>query len=163
MTNTRIRPRSTARDVEPAVDEMLAAADALFRAAGECCRQHERYAALVSLGASDDEQRLTFRLVECSDEALGAMVERYTELSATDRSRAADGWWRRANALWMASREYARRHAGCDAMTKQTGKHSAERFGELTLEYDLEASALLALRHAVSAYAAERPAAALKR
>lgn len=135
----------------------------MFRAAGECCRQHERYAALVSRGSIEDEQRLAFRLVECSDEALGAMVDRYTALTSNDGSRGSEPWWHRANALWMASREYARRHAGCDAMTKRTGKHSPERLGELTLEYDLEASALLALRHAVAAYGAERPEATLSR
>ncbi len=44
--------------VEPGpTDIFFQRADALFRCAVECCRQHERYARLVDMGALDAEQK----------------------------------------------------------------------------------------------------------
>ena len=39
-------------------------------------------------------------------------------------------WWRRANALWLASKEYLRRHGGCDAASRSsraTGRSGSAR------------------------------------
>lgn len=61
-------------------------------------------------------------------------------------------WYRKGVMLWQASREYQRRHAASDQKTRRLGSHTSEQLKELTMEYDLEASALLALQHALSAY-----------
>jgi hypothetical protein len=62
----------------------------------------------------------------------------------------------------MASREYARRQRTSKRAGRELGdgKHSTERLGELTLDYDLEASALLLLRQATDGYRRVRPQAA---
>jgi hypothetical protein len=59
----------------------------------------------------------------------------------------------------MASREFARRQRTSSRAARDLGdgKHSTERLGELTLDYDLEASALLALKHAAESYRKLRP------
>ena len=59
--------------------------------------------------------------------------------------------------LWHASKEYIRRHASCEGMSKRVSKQSRTRLAELTLSFDLEASALLALRMAADAYRTTRP------
>ena len=57
-----------------------------------------------------------------------------------------------------SSREYARRHAGCDDMSKKvSAKHAPEQLRAMQMEYELEASSLLALRHAAEAYRKTRP------
>ena len=71
-----------------------------------------------------------------------------------------EGWWHSANALWLASREYLRRNHGCDAASKELKEHGPERLGSLHTEYELEASALLGMRHAADAYKQDRPTAA---
>ena len=40
---------------------------------------------------------------------------------------------------------------------KVSARHDAEQLGSMQLEYELEASALLALRHAADAYRKTRP------
>ena len=69
-------------------------------------------------------------------------------------------WWHRANALWLASKEYLRRSGGCDDATRELQEHGPGHFGKLQTEYELAASALLALRHAADAYKQNRPTAA---
>ena len=73
-----------------------------------------------------------------------------------------EAWWHRANALWHASREYARRHRGCDRAGRDMAgaQHSSDMLASLNIEYELEASALLALKHATEAYRKVRPEAA---
>ena len=63
------------------------------------------------------------------------------------------------SSLWLASREYLRRHNGCDNATKDLQKHGPDRLGSLHTEYELEASALLGMRHAADAYKQDRPTA----
>jgi hypothetical protein len=69
-------------------------------------------------------------------------------------------WWKNANALWLASREFLRRHKGTDVSSRQLKEHGPGKLGELHTEYELEASALLALRHAADSYRKARPSAA---
>ncbi|HET9798753.1 MAG TPA: hypothetical protein VFP90_12210 [Gemmatimonadaceae bacterium] len=92
------------------------------------------------------------------DGSLAELAQAY-ETAAAHMSQAKDeAWWHRANALWHASHEFCRRHAGCEGLSKKlSGKHSPERLTEMQLEYELEASALLALRHAAEAYRMTRP------
>ena len=154
--------RTAAPEAAPAdpVAIVRARADALYRAAIECCRQHDRAAKLF--GSSDPE------LEHKHADALCAMCDgSLAELSAAYESAGAHvhpseekdaAWWHKANALWHASREYARRHAGCDELSKRlSSKHSPDQLAAMQMEYELEASALLALRHAAEAYRKTRP------
>ena len=92
------------------------------------------------------------------DGSLTELADEYRRAAGDDEPASEEPWWHKANALWHASREYARRHAGCDALVKSlSGKHSSEKLRDMQLEYELEASALLALRHAAAAYQKTRP------
>ena len=62
-----------------------------------------------------------------------------------------------ANALWLAAREYLRRHSIAEKASRQLQQHDVEKLGDLHFEYELEASALLALKQAASGYAKLRP------
>lgn len=129
-------------------------ADALYRAAVECCHQHDRSARLSS--SPDDavlENRHVDAMCRMCDGSLTAMADQYTEAAASLHPAQDETWWHKANALWHASREYARRHAGCDEMLRTlSSRHDADQLASMQLEYELEASALLALRHASEAY-----------
>ena len=137
------------------------AADAMFRAAAECCHQHGRASRIHAKASLEAEVETAQRACEECDEALRERVEFY-ESTAGDVVPGGDDepWWHCANALWLASREYRRRHGGCDSSTRDLKNHSPERLHALHAEYELEASALLALRHAADAYKRLRPSAA---
>ncbi len=153
--------RRTSDDDEP-MDPILlvrARADALSRAAIECCRQHDRSARLSS---SKDDPELEHQHLDAMcrmcEGSLTEMATAYREAAADVQPGVDEVWWHKANALWHASREYGRRHAGCDDISKKlSSKHSAEQLGGMQLEYELEASSLLALRHAAEAYRKTRP------
>ncbi|MEO7512628.1 MAG: hypothetical protein ABIZ91_12785 [Gemmatimonadaceae bacterium] len=127
-------------------------ADRMYREAVECVRQRQRYAKLVDNGVDEDEQRGALRIVCIADEVLVASVKAYEEIAARDSAHRQEEWWHKANSLWHASREYNRRHADCDSRSRTFATHSPARLAELTMEYDLEASALLALRQSLTAY-----------
>ena len=61
-------------------------------------------------------------------------------------------WFHAANTLWHASREYVRRSAGTNHASRLAGKHSKDKLQELAMEYELERSALMALKQAVDGY-----------
>ena len=131
-------------------------ADALYRAAVECHVQHTRYSDLVDKDASDDDQRSALEMAFISDDSLATAMTNYENAKHAD-VQPHDAWWHKSNMLWHASKEYIRRHASCDGMSKRVGRQSRNRLAELTLSFDLEASALLALRMAADAYRATRP------
>jgi hypothetical protein len=92
------------------------------------------------------------------DGSLVEMADAYAEAAGSVHPERDEAWWHKANALWHASREYCRHHAGCDALGRlRSGKHSPEQLAGLQMEYELEASALLAMRHAAEAYRKTRP------
>lgn len=122
-------------------------ADRMFRAAMECIRQRERYARLVASGAHDLEQLAALRVAVVCDEILDEAVAAYEKL-AGEPSRGDDEWRRHANALWHAAREYRRRPASVSPTT--SGKGGSLQ--KLAMEYDLEASALLALKLALGGF-----------
>lgn len=129
-------------------------ADALYRSAVECCRQHDRSAKVLS---SPDDPELEHKHLEAickmCDGSLLEMAEAYARAAGNVQPARDEAWWHKANALWHASREYARRHAGCDDISRRiSGKHDSQQLGAVQLEYELEASSLLALRHAADAY-----------
>ena len=134
-------------------------ADALYRAAVECCRQHDRAAKLHREDAEPElEHRHMDALCAMCDGSLTEMAAAYEAAAANVHPDRDEAWWHKANAMWHASREYGRRHAGCDALSKKlSGKHSPEQLRTMQMEYELEASALLALRHAADAYRKTRP------
>jgi len=143
-------------------DQLRIRADHLFRTAAECCRQHERYAHLSERDMEEVELDGAFEQVCLCDRLLGEVAAAYEKAAARAHPDGDDEtWWRKANALWAASREYERRHAGCDhAGRRVSSRRSADKFGELQMEYELAASALLSLKQAVDAYRKARPDAA---
>ncbi len=135
------------------VDLLRAKADGLFRVAQECIRQQDRCAHLGALSCTQLEKRLAQHAARHSIEAMATMLESYEKASSSLKVDGDDeAWWRKANAVWMASREFARRHRGTDAASKDIDTPDAERFGELALDFELEASALLALRQTTDDY-----------
>lgn len=144
-------PRSTSSDVSIPVP-LSDAADALFRSAVEACRQHERVARVSDRGCSEDELRELAEVCEIGHRHLAARTDAWEKAAGEGQGKNDAGFWHAANTLWHASREYARRHHSCDALNTKTRNRSTDAFGALTMEYELEASALLALSHAVSGY-----------
>lgn len=131
---------------------LTAAADALFRSAIEACRQHERVARCSGRGCSESELKEMAELCDLGHRHLAARTASWETAAGDGQGKSDDAFWHATNALWHASREYARRHHSCDAMTTKVSRRSTDALGALTLEYELEASALLALRHAVADY-----------
>lgn len=67
-----------------------------------------------------------------------------------------------ANALWLAARDYLRRHSIAEKASRQL-RQGTESLNDLHFEYELEASALLALRQATEKYMKLRPESRLQR
>ena len=156
-------PRASESDSEaaPTVPMVRDVADALYRAAIECCHQHDRVARIVGSSQVDEEMVEAQKVCEACSESLRALTAKYETVSASVHPTGSDErWWHCANGLWLASKEYLRRHQGCDAATRQLKNHGPDRLGELHTEYELEASSLLALRHAAEAYKRDRAIAA---
>jgi hypothetical protein len=162
--STSIAPASRSTELTPA-ETLQRRADSLFRAAVECHRQRQRYACLVAHRASDSEQRAALRLARLCDENLVERIALYDKAAAhcgANKCGFADSpWWHKANALFRASREYERRHQDADRTADEIAEHSAADLARLTMEFDLEASALLALKHALDGYRSCRPEADL--
>jgi uncharacterized protein YeaC (DUF1315 family) len=135
----------------PVIAGPRAPADRLYRAACECVRQRQRYAALVENGTGEEEQIAALEIASICDAVLLASIGAY-ESTGTAGAVKEEEWYRKAVMLWQASREYQRRHAGADLKSRTLTSHSPEQLKQLTMEYDLEASALLALQHALTAY-----------
>ena len=153
-------PRPSGAPKSP-VQQVRDAADALFRAASECCHQHDRVSRVHAKSEVTEELEAAQQACEHCDEVLGTMTKAYEEAAAHVKPDGDDEkWWRNANALWLASREYLRRHGGCEEASREMKEHGPDRLSALQTEYELEASALLALRHAADAYKRDRPAAA---
>lgn len=137
------------------------AADALYRSATECCRQHDRLARLSEKPVAPDEERAAQEMVTLCDAALVEAAAAYERAAASAHPPAAEQeWWHRANILWYGCREYARRSQDLERGSRGGAGHSASQFGEIQMEYELAASSLLALRHSCEAYARLRPGAA---
>lgn len=136
----------------------LAVSDALSRTANETCHQRDRRARLSQIGAAKWELSAAEALVDTCDLALEECVREFEKqcrnvpLSDSAEVRTA------ASALWLAAREYIRRLSIANRASRQlTQQHDADAFGDLHLEYELEASSLLALKQAVGVYKKLRP------
>jgi hypothetical protein len=145
-------PRSTPAKKDSASNPLADAADALFRAAIEACRQHDRVARLSRKACTAGELVEMAEVCETGHRHLAARTVAWEQAAAAGQGKSDDAFWHAANALWHASREYARRHHSCDALTTTVSRRPTDALGALTMEYELEASALLALSHAVSGY-----------
>lgn len=165
MTKTKPRARGAEdEDRRPApspTETLRRSADALYRAARECCRQRERYAQLIGLEASSDEEQAALDMVTVCDDLLLRLIPQYETAAAHRPNGSDEEWWRSANSLWLASREYQRRHQGNEAAARSLRSHDSSRLVELATEFDLEASALLAMCHALESYRRVRPEAAV--
>src|SRR3954469_6809031 len=104
------------------------AADALYRGAVECCRQHDRAARISSADEPQLEHKHLDALCAMCDGSLAELAEAYHASAAGVHPADDEAWWHKANALWHASREYARRHAGCDELAKRlSSKHNPDK------------------------------------
>jgi hypothetical protein len=146
-----------ARDSTGVLVPLDAAADALCRSASEAARQHERVAKLNERGAHHTEMQEATALCELAHHHLKARAELYESSASGGKGALDEASWHAANTLWHAARDYGRRHAECDSSSVKLSKHGSEKLGELTLEYELEASALLQMRNALTAYKKLRP------
>ncbi|MCX5768050.1 MAG: hypothetical protein NTZ43_12600 [Gemmatimonadetes bacterium] len=131
---------------------LLASADALLRAALEACRQHERVSRLLEKHCADDELRDAAMLCELSAAHLTGRLKEYEAAASEGRGACDETLWHVANTLWHASREYQRRAQSGDAAALHLSRHNPERMGELHLEFEFAASAVLAVRQAIAAY-----------
>jgi len=138
-------------------DSLMERADAMYRAASECHQQHTRYSSLVEKGAPEDDQKSALEMAYIGDDALATAMTAYENEKGHSDGHSGEPWWHKGNMLWHASREYIRRHANCDGLARRVGRQSKNRLAELTLSFDLEASALLALRMAADSYRTARP------
>ena len=157
MATTKSTP---VRDSAGILVPLDAAADALLRSAVEAVRQHERVAKLNDRGAHHTEMQEATELCELCHRHLRERADLYEASAAGGKGSQDDACWHTANTMWHAARDYARRHFECDTSSLKLAKHSSEKFGELALDYELEASALLVVRNAIAAYKKIRPDAA---
>jgi hypothetical protein len=134
-----------------------AAADSLCRTAAETCRQHERLGRLSDLRVPTSELAAAHALVDTIDLALAECVKEFEKCCAKTPSSDDAELRQKANTLWLAAREYLRRNSIAEKASRQLTQHDAEKLGVLKFEYELEASALLALRQATTAFAKLRP------
>ena len=149
--------KSPVRPPKPSQNPVRDAADALYRAGCESCHQHQRLTKVLGHQLDDMELEGVAEVVELCDQLLLKATTRYEELAKEGRGKESEDVWKAANALWMAAREYCRRHAQSDAIATRLKKHGAAQFNEISVEYELEMSARLALKQALGAYSKHRP------
>ena len=150
--------RQTTAPPQDPLDVVRARADELYRGAVECCRQHDRSARRSGEEEPALEHKHLDAMCAMCDGSLAELSDAYTKVAGHVHPDREEAWWHKANALWHASREYARRRGEGDSRGKGApAKHSAGELGGMQMEYELEASALLALRHAADAYLKTRP------
>lgn len=152
-------PAAVTPSAADSADRIRECADALYRSAAECCRQHERLARVMERSQDEAETRMAEKLASLCDEGLAEMVASYEKSASSVQLNGGrdEAWWHKANALWHSSREFARRLSTCERAARQRGDHTSAMLGELAVDYELEASALLALQQATAAYRKERP------
>lgn len=153
------KTKSAAAKAAPASDPPappLAVADALCRSAAECCRQHDRVARIVERSEVEAEVSSAQHFCEVIHDGLDKLVKSYGRVGASQPGRE-EPWRQRADAVWDAARDYLRRHNACDQAARKLKRHDSQLLAALAMEFEFEASALLALRHATEAYRKERP------
>ncbi len=158
MTNskgTAVKDAAAAAVAE--LPSLQGAADSLFRSSAECCRQQARISRVLDLHCDQEELEAVIEVSVLCVRILNDAITRYAALGSDSHDGLDDQCWHAANTLWHASREYARRHQSCNVKSAQMSRHSATQLGALAIEYELKASAVLALRYAVDQYNKVRP------
>ena len=149
--------KSAPRASKPSPTPVRDASDALVRAANESCHQHGRLTRILGHGLDDLELEGVADVVELCDRLLASATTRYEETAKDGPGKVPEDVWHAANALWMASREYSRRNMQNDGIASRLRKHGAEQLNAISMEYELETSARMALKQTISAYLALRP------
>jgi len=157
MAPTRSGALKKVPDEQMTADGPLAAADALGRTAAETCRQHERLARLMELSVSQSELAAAYAMVDTIDLALAESVRDFEQCTAKSAVSDDADLKAKANALFLAARDYLRRHSIAEKASHQLTQHDAEKLGIIKFEFELEASAMLALRQASAAVGKIRP------
>ena len=117
------------------VEALRLRADALHRCAAECCRQHERIARLMNKELTPTEQRVQAAVVALCHEALTNIAADYERCGARVHPTGDDeAWWRKANAVWLASREYVRRNRLSQLVGRRASDQNPTKFGELQMD-----------------------------
>ena len=159
QTQTQKAQRAQARKVPlNSVSALIDIADTLYRTAEASCVEHRRYADLVEKSVPDMEQRSARIAARAADEALDEAVDLYELACLKESNHGDDAWWHKANRIWKSAKEYLQHHASSNRLTRGGGGgHGKAELLELTIEYKLEASALLRLRHTIDDYREVRP------
>ena len=64
------------------------------------------------------------------DDTLRDLTEAYEQATGSVHPTGDDeGWWHRANGLWLASREYMRRNTGCEEASRKLKEQGPDRLG----------------------------------
>lgn len=148
--------RALADDAEAAPGP-LDCCDALARTAAETCRQHERLGRLSALGVAKTELGAAHAMVDTIDLALAETVRDFEKVCGKGAGSDSAEVRAAANTMWLAAREYLRRHSIAEKASRQLTQHDADVLGDLHFEYELEASALLGLKQATATYQKLRP------
>lgn len=155
----RAKKPAPAKRPKPITEEKAALidiAELLQGVALESCGRHHRYADLMKRGAPKSEQKAALTAVQECDEILDEAVDLYELACLEETNHADDAWWHKANMVWRAAKEYLRHNVASRRSTRFDNGHSRHHLRELSIEYELEASALLRLRHATDSYKAVR-------
>ena len=136
----------------------IAVVDALCRTANETCRQRDRRARLSNLGAAKWELSAAEAVVDACDLSVEEGVREFEKQCRKDPVSDSPEIRQAASSLWLAAREYIRRLSIANRASRQLSQsHDADDFSDIHLEYELEASSLLALKQAVGVYSKLRP------
>jgi hypothetical protein len=136
----------------------IAVCDALCRTAKETCHQRDRRSRLPQIGAAKWEVTAAEALVDTCDLALEECVREFERQCRKEPISDSAEVRQAASSLWLAAREYIRRLSIANKASRQLSQsHDADAFSDIHLEYELEASSLLALKQAVGVYAKLRP------
>ncbi len=149
--------QSASPDDAVVAPSLIEVADVLLRAAVEASRQHERVGRLLAKGWLDDELKHVAEMCNAAVEHLAASADAYERAAAQGKGALDEAVWRTANSLWHASRDTARRHDLRATLVRRLGKHTPEQLAQVQVEFELQASSLLAMRQAIAAYRKLRP------
>ena len=109
----------------PALDAMTVVqsrADALYRAARECCRQHDRSAKLSGTDEPELEHKHLDALCRMCDGSLAELSRAYEAAAALMQPGCDEVWWHKANGLWTP---VANTHAVTPAATRSRSAYQA--------------------------------------
>ncbi len=111
----------------------------------------------MELSVSQSELAAAYAMVDTIDLALAESVRDFEKCCAKLPVSDDPELKQKANTLWLAARDYLRRHSIAEKASRQLTQHDAEKLGVIKFEFELEASAMLALRQATAAVGRIRP------